>query len=150
MKKTLKFLLILAATALLGTLLSLSAFAATYTGSCDENVTFTLDTETGLLEISGTGEMTNYPYPEEVPWHSYGGYVRTVKISNGVTSIGNYAFSYCSSLASVTIVLLVQYLAGWNVEIDEKAADCNGDGKINIKDVVLLAQYLAEWDVTLI
>ena len=29
------------------------------------------------------------------------------------------------------------------------AADCNGDGKVDIKDAVLLAQYLAGWNVTL-
>ncbi len=46
-------------------------------------------------------------------------------------------------------VLLAQYLAKWDVEIDELAADCNADGVINTKDAVLLSQYLAKWDVTL-
>ncbi len=47
------------------------------------------------------------------------------------------------------IVLFAQYLASWNVEIDEATADCNADGAINILDVVLLAQHLAWWEVTL-
>ena len=47
------------------------------------------------------------------------------------------------------VVLLRQYLAGWDVIIYGAAADCNGDGKVNAKDVVLLRQYLAGWDVTL-
>ncbi len=47
------------------------------------------------------------------------------------------------------IVLLAQFLANWNVEIDENTADCNADGAVNIKDVVLLAQYLANWKVSL-
>lgn len=46
-------------------------------------------------------------------------------------------------------VMLAQYLAEWDVTINESAADVNGDGKVNGKDGVLLAQYLAEWEVTL-
>ncbi len=44
-------------------------------------------------------------------------------------------------------LLLSQYLAGWNVYIDDLASDCNNDGKINVKDIVMLMQYLAGWDV---
>lgn len=44
---------------------------------------------------------------------------------------------------------LMQYLAGWDVEIDQSAADVNGDGKINGKDATRMMQYLAGWDVTL-
>ncbi len=46
-------------------------------------------------------------------------------------------------------VLLAQYLANWDIEIDELAADCNKDDQITAMDSVLLAQYLASWDVTL-
>lgn len=46
-------------------------------------------------------------------------------------------------------VLLAQYLAEWDVDINLDAADVNGDGKVNGKDGILLAQYLAEWDVIL-
>ncbi|MBR2889377.1 MAG: hypothetical protein IKC09_03780 [Oscillospiraceae bacterium] len=38
---------------------------------------------------------------------------------------------------------------GWDVTIAGAAADCNGDGKINGKDLILLRQYLAGWDVAL-
>ena len=46
-------------------------------------------------------------------------------------------------------ILLAQYLAEWEVQINLNAADVNGDGRVNGKDSILLAQYLAEWDVTL-
>ena len=46
-------------------------------------------------------------------------------------------------------ILLAQYFAEWDVELNLFGADCNGDGTVNIKDAILLAQYLAEWDVTL-
>ena len=44
---------------------------------------------------------------------------------------------------------LIQYLAGWDVKIDQSTADVNGDGKVNGKDATRLMQYLAGWDVTL-
>ena len=47
------------------------------------------------------------------------------------------------------IVLLQQYLNGWNVAIDEAAANVNGDSTINMKDIVLLQQYLNGWEVVL-
>ncbi len=43
-------------------------------------------------------------------------------------------------------MLLLQYLAGWEIEFDEKNADINGDGKVNLKDSMLLLQYLAGWE----
>ncbi len=46
-------------------------------------------------------------------------------------------------------VLLAQYLARWDVYVNQIGADCNGDGVVNAKDSVLLAQYLANWDVEL-
>ena len=50
---------------------------------------------------------------------------------------------------AVDAVLLAQKIAGWDVDCDELAADCNGDDIINAVDAVLLAQYLAGWDVSL-
>ena len=42
---------------------------------------------------------------------------------------------------------LFQYLAGWDVEVNEAALDVNGDGKVNNKDASRLFQHLAGWDV---
>lgn len=80
-----------------------SVQAETYSGSCGVNVTYTLDTETGVLTISGTGDMRDYTYYSYVPWYSSSTNVKTVVIENGVKSIGNYAFSYCKKLESVSI-----------------------------------------------
>ncbi len=63
-------------------------------GSCGDNVTYTLDSD-GLLTISGTGEISNSPWNVEA--------VKSVVISDGVTSIGDSAFYYCTGLTSVTI-----------------------------------------------
>ena len=79
--------------ALLATLLCVVAGAETYSGTCGadgdgSNLTWTLNTETGELVISGTGAMAGYVNSMEVPWHSYKTSVKTVTIENGVTSIG--------------------------------------------------------------
>ncbi|MBQ9521358.1 MAG: leucine-rich repeat protein [Oscillospiraceae bacterium] len=66
-------------------------------GSCGTNVSWVLDWKTGLLEITGSGDMTSYP------WSSYNNKIKTVTIGSGVTSICDYAFQYCQSLTSVTL-----------------------------------------------
>ncbi len=83
--------------------LDLTAYAQTLTGSCGENVTYTLDTDSGLLTISGTGPMTDYSSLSSVPWYSNRSSVKTVEIEYGVTSTGDCAFEHCYRLTSVTI-----------------------------------------------
>lgn len=51
------------------------------------------------------------------------------------------------NLSDVSVIL--QFIASWDVLINEFAADANADGKINLSDVSLLLQYIAGWDVTL-
>jgi len=46
-------------------------------------------------------------------------------------------------------VRLMQYLAGWDVEITEAAMDANGDGTVNNRDAIRIMQYLAGWEVEL-
>ena len=47
------------------------------------------------------------------------------------------------------LVAFAQYLAKWDVKVNELALDVNCDGKVNVKDIVRLAQYLAGWDVSI-
>ncbi len=74
-------------------------------GTCGTNLTWTLDTESGILTISGTGAMKDYTYSSKpnTPWYSYRESIASVVISDGVASIGTYAFYGCSSLTSITI-----------------------------------------------
>ncbi|MCD8128722.1 MAG: leucine-rich repeat protein, partial [Oscillospiraceae bacterium] len=97
-----KALLVLLLTLGLAVLLSTVALAAnTTSGTCGENVTWTLDMNTGVLTISGEGWMEDYS--GGVPWYSQRESITAVVIENGVTSIGDYAFDRCSNLTSVTI-----------------------------------------------
>ena len=70
-------------------------------GACGTNVNWVM-TGDGTLTISGTGAMANYEW-HGAPWYGARSQVKTVIIKNSVTSIGNNAFSGCSSLTSVTI-----------------------------------------------
>ena len=81
--------------------LDFSAYALSSSGSCGENVTYTFDSETGLLTISGSGAMTNYSSFGS-PFSFQSG-IKTIVINNGVTSICNYAFCFCTGLTSITI-----------------------------------------------
>ena len=71
-------------------------------GASGNNVTWSFNSSSKTLTISGTGAMANYS-PFVKPWINNIESIETVVIEDGVTSIGNYAFAYCSNLTSVTI-----------------------------------------------
>ena len=99
-KRLLSILLVLC---MVCTLLPVSAFAADITdsGTCGENLTWTLD-ENGLLTISGEGDMPNYEWSYPL-WHANKDKIKSIVIDDGVTSVGRYAFGSCPSLTSVEI-----------------------------------------------
>jgi hypothetical protein len=70
-------------------------------GAEGDNLTWTLSCD-GVLTISGTGAMADYPLVN-MPWKPYRESITSVIISDGVTTIGRSAFSGFSSLTSVTI-----------------------------------------------
>ena len=78
-------------------LIILSAF---YMNTINAEISWTLSDD-GTLNISGT-DMPDYSYPDYAPWYSQRDKIKKVIIENGVTNIGNHAFSY-SGLTSVTI-----------------------------------------------
>ena len=101
MKKIFSLILSLAMLLSIVWVVDFSAYADVQTGKCGNNVTYSFDTETGVLTISGTGDMTNYLYGQS-PFYSNDN-VKSVVIENGITSIGMHAFSNCISLTSVII-----------------------------------------------
>jgi len=71
--------------------------AEVYSGTCgaagnEANVTWELNTETGLLEIEGSGPMTHYWSLTDIPWYNYRQYVTSITVRYGVTTIGHHAF----------------------------------------------------------
>ena len=102
MKKIISLLLSLTMLLSIVSVVDFSAYADTLTtGKCGKNVTYSLDTSTGVLTISGEGDMENYIYGNN-PFYKKSN-IKTVIIKNGVTSIGSCAFYYCTSLTSITI-----------------------------------------------
>lgn len=55
----------------------------------------------GVLYIWGEGEMTDWKDETEVPWDSFRQEIEKVKIDEGVTSIGSYAFYECKNLQEI-------------------------------------------------
>lgn len=59
-------------------------------------------TDNRVLNINGTGDMKDWSSDYCAPWYGYRGDIKSVNISEGVTSIGRCAFYY-SSLESISI-----------------------------------------------
>lgn len=101
MKKIFSLVLSLAMLLSIVSVVDFSAYADVQTGKCGNNVTYSFDTETGVLTISGTGDMTDY-WNIQSPFY-YNNSLKSVIIESGITSIGDYLFYVCKNLTSVTI-----------------------------------------------
>ena len=70
-------------------------------GACGDSLTWEL-TNYGNLAIYGMGDMTDFKL-SSATWYGFSSQIKSVVICEGVTSIGSYAFSNCSSLTTITI-----------------------------------------------
>ena len=89
MKKLKKVLIFAAIVAALTCLLCVALNAETVSGTCGaegdgSNLTWALDTETGVLKIEGKGAMAKYTWNVNAPWYDYRDNIKAVSISNGV------------------------------------------------------------------
>ena len=66
-------------------------------------LTWTYDTGTKTLTISGKGEMPDYEASDEVPWKKYAESILTLIVEEGVTGIGNSAFRYAKNMHTATL-----------------------------------------------
>lgn len=73
------------------------ANADVYSGVGGEDIVWTLDTETGVLEISGTGSTSEHS------WKEYSEYIKKVIVHDGVKHIADGAFSGCTNLVEAII-----------------------------------------------
>lgn len=106
MKKTSKFLSVFLALIMVITIIPMSSITAraASSGACGDNLTWTFNEKTGILTISGTGDMYDYSNMENTKsWERYGESITKIVINEGVTSIGDYAFSNCSYVNDVKI-----------------------------------------------
>lgn len=71
-------------------------------GTCGEKLTWTY--EDGMLTISGSGKMNDWSFEgSSAPWKAYRSEIRSVVLSEGITSIGHLAFLDCENLTSIKI-----------------------------------------------
>ena len=70
-------------------------------GAGDDEITWTLDAE-GTLEISGEGQMDNFSNGQ-APWNENSDSIKKIVVNDGVTSLGAFAFQYCTNLVDITI-----------------------------------------------
>ncbi len=85
--------------------LSVSALIVTtpISGICGDDMSWTLDTK-GTLTISGKGEMVNYSLSEyNTPWDKYAHLIKKIVVSDGVNTIGDYAFYEARSVTSIEL-----------------------------------------------
>ncbi len=73
----------------------------------DGSIYATLSEDKETLTIEGEGQMLNWMDPLSgimtVPWYDYRESIKNVELSNGITSIGSYAFDYFKELASINL-----------------------------------------------
>ena len=72
-------------------------------GSCGTGVEYEFNGTLSRLTIKGSGDMADYKSPDEVPWAEYAPAIEKIVISESITSIGDYAFYYCTAVEKVNI-----------------------------------------------
>ena len=77
------------------------ASATYYTGACGDNATYSFDSSTGLLYISGEGAMKSYSNSDPAPWWSWAGEIKHILIDEGITEVGS--FSSLNAIEQVTM-----------------------------------------------
>ncbi len=80
-----------------------SANAETFSGTCGregDNLSWTLD-ENGTLTIAGKGDMADFPENSTRPWPVAS--VTSLVLTDGVASIGDFAFFGCRRLENVSL-----------------------------------------------
>lgn len=84
----------------------LPAFAVMDSGTCGDNLTWTLDDD-GLLRIEvsgeGSGEMEAYADAADVPWAGWRDQILRVEVREDIKTVSALAFSDCTALTAAVI-----------------------------------------------
>ena len=84
-----------------GGTLTWKTYGTVASGTCGDNLTWEL-TDYGVLTISGTGAMYDYP-SRNAPWYANRSSIQKIVLDSRLTYIGERAFDGCSNLTDVTI-----------------------------------------------
>lgn len=95
------FSALLALVLCVGLLAAPAAAEEATSGTCGDNLTWSLDN--GVLTISGSGAMTNFSSDNPAPWTDLKDRVQCVQVNDGVTSVGSMAFYRYDNLKIVNL-----------------------------------------------
>ena len=93
-----------------------------YSGTCGkntgDNVIWELNPETGELLIRGWGEMEDYVETSETgnvilqrPWEEYANIISTIRVTEGVTNVGEGAFAFLTGVENVELSSSVETMS---------------------------------------
>lgn len=71
-------------TAMLALWFGLPSFAEVYEGTCGENVRYSLDTETGVLALTGEGIISSSTYTVPLPWDAHKKSIKKIEADEGI------------------------------------------------------------------
>lgn len=103
MRQTMKqfYIRLVALAAALLLLLPVVPVARAASGECGDGVTWNL--AGGMLTISGSGDMRDYSETSLAPWYGYADQILSVRVENGVTSIGDFAFCQLKKVTAASV-----------------------------------------------
>ena len=96
-------------------------------GKSGDGLIWEVNLESGELVISGTGPMQDYDY-ERAPWYEYIQNIKTVRIMEGVTSIGSWAFEGMTEITEVVFSDTVETIGSLAFY------GCESLGALNLKE----------------
>ena len=82
---------------------TLPASAAETSGKCGRSATWSFNTSTGTLTISGTGAVKTGDLMMGKQWYPFQGQIKSVIVEPGILELEPYAFAYCEKLQSVSL-----------------------------------------------
>ena len=136
MKKRIMSLVLILCAAL--SLLPGTALAAAASGKCGGSASWSLDIN-GTLTITGSGAMYDYNTygSARAPWYGLRRDITGVRIGDGITSTGNFAFYECENMTTAHI--------GGNVAVLSKGTfeDCENLSEVTIPVSVRTIEYEA-------
>ena len=95
--------------------------------NCGINAEWDFDPQTGALNITGTGEMSDF-LKGTSPWDSLTEKIISVNVSEGITSIGDMAFYDCDNLTDVKLPKGIERIGS------NAFADCESLKNIELPD----------------
>ena len=138
MKKTISILLSFLMIASVFTALPFSA-SALDSGQCGDDVTYSFNSSTGTLTLSGTGNVWFYYSQNPSPFYKNDA-IKKVIIGEGITGLGRQDFYGCKNLTTVSFPNTLTFIE------DSAFAGCTSLNSITLPSSITKINMSAFWD----